>query len=89
MGSQAPLAGPLEVSVAAYLPIPKSWSKLKQESARLGRIRPISKPDADNLGKCVDSCNKIIWLDDSQIVAMHLYKFYSDKPQLMIKVWSI
>ena len=89
MGSRAPLSGPLEVVVTAYLPIPKSWSKSMQALARTGQIRPTTKSDADNYGKTVDSCNKIVWLDDAQIVSMHIHKYYNEEPRLVIEVWSL
>lgn len=35
-------------------------------------------PDADNLAKIVmDAWNGLVWLDDSQIVALHVYKLDS------------
>jgi len=45
----------------------------------------IVKPDLDNLVKMVaDACNGLLWLDDSQIIDLRCYKFYSATPQIIL-----
>jgi Holliday junction resolvase RusA-like endonuclease len=64
-----PLQGPLLLGVRAYLPIPKSKPKKWQAAAQAGEIRPISKPDTDNLIKQIKDCaNRAMWGDDCQVV---------------------
>lgn len=49
------------------------------------------KPDIDNLIKAVcDSCNKVFFIDDSQIVRVRATKFYSEKEciRVVIKEFS-
>lgn len=84
MAGHAPWTCPVEVNVGAFMPIPKSWSKTKQQDALMLRIRPTSKPDADNLLKQLDALNEICWRDDSQVVEATVRKFYSDRPRLVI-----
>ena len=86
MGPRAPLAGALIVRVVARVSIPKSFSKKDRAAAIEGRKRPITKPDWDNFGKIVDSLNKIVWNDDSQVVDGRVIKLYSEKPELEITV---
>lgn len=81
------LTGPLRVTVRALFPVPGSWSRKKREAALCGLVRPTGKPDCDNLGKVIDSCNGIVWNDDSQIVDMRITKFYDEKPSLTISAW--
>lgn len=84
------LEGELALRVKIYRPIPKSFSKKKTALAESGTLRPISKPDVDNYVKGVkDGCNKIIWKDDSQIVDLHVSKFYSNKPRVEVQVTSV
>jgi len=86
MAGRAPLTGPLVIQMAAYLPVPSSWTKKKREAALAGLIYPTSKPDWDNYAKIQDGLNLIVWGDDAQIVDAHVYKRYSDTPRLVISV---
>ena len=79
MGSTSPLIG----AVAAYLhigiPIPPSYSKTRQKACIEGLERPTKKPDIDNIVKAVlDGMNGIVYLDDKQVVDLHLTKVYSE-----------
>lgn len=86
MNGRAPFEGPLEVRMRIYLPIPQSMPKKRQEAAIAGELRPTIKPDWDNTAKLTDACNGIVWRDDSQIVAAHVWKYYSVRPGVVIEV---
>jgi Holliday junction resolvase RusA-like endonuclease len=87
MKGKTPLAGMLNVSVKVYLPVPKSMSRKKTEMALSGRLRPITRPDADNYSKSIcDSMTGVLWLDDAQIVSLRVDKWYADKPRVEIEV---
>jgi Holliday junction resolvase RusA-like endonuclease len=86
MGGRALLSGSLSVTVNAHMEIPKSKSKRWRSEALGGMQRPTTKPDADNVAKLLDSLNKIVWVDDAQIVALHVFKHYADRPRLEILV---
>ena len=56
----------------------------------LGIIRPIKKPDMDNVIKVIaDSLNQIAYRDDTQIVDCQCRKFYSEQPRVEIKIRQI
>jgi Holliday junction resolvase RusA-like endonuclease len=81
------LENALALEVRIYRPIPKSFSKKNTELAEQGKLRPITKPDSDNYLKGIkDGLNKVIWKDDSQIVDVHVSKFYSNRPRVEVKV---
>lgn len=86
MAGQSPLSGALRVSVFAGMPIPKSWSHSKRRSAVEGRILPTVKPDVDNTLKLLDALNKIVWIDDNQIVNAEISKRYAEQPYLLVVV---
>lgn len=86
MGGRPPLEGPLRVVMDVLLPIPKSRSKKWKAAALAGAERPVKKPDGDNFAKMLDSLNLIAWVDDSQIVDLHVRKFYSDAPAMRVRV---
>ena len=79
--TREPLEGPLAVYLYFRLPIPQSYSKKRSAACLTGSERPTKKPDLDNLAKSVlDALNGVIYLDDSQIVSLHMTKVYSQHP---------
>lgn len=87
MKGRAPLSGMLNVTVRVYLPVPKSLSRKKSELALAGALRPITRPDVDNYSKTIcDSMTGVLWLDDAQIVTLHIGKWYGEKPRVEIEV---
>lgn len=59
-------------------------------AAESGDIRPITKPDADNYIKAIkDALKSVIWRDDSQVVDLHISKYYSDSPRITVEVTEI
>ena len=89
MQGSEPMTGAVCVEMAIYYPIPKSWPKKRQEDARSKRLRPTVRPDIDNIAKLFkDAVNGILWKDDSQVVDLHVRKWYSDSPRTEVKVYS-
>lgn len=78
---------PLELTLVVYQEIPKSTSKKKAKEMLDGYIRPTKKPDADNIIKSVlDSLNKVAFYDDTQFIAIHVWKYYDIKPCLKVRI---
>ena len=88
MQGKKPLSGPLCVRWTAYFAIPASWPAWKRGGALSGVVRHTSKPDADNLLKCKDALNGIVWLDDSQVVSASVTKEYSETPRTEILIFA-
>ena len=87
MQGQNPLQGPLEVVIWVYLVPPASMSQKKRALALDGKIRPVTRPYCDNYSKSIcDSLTGIVWIDDSHICSLHVYKYYAEKPRVVIKV---
>lgn len=87
IGSCSPLFGPLVVEIDALQGVPASWSKKRANAALLGEIRPVTKPDADNIAKAIaDGGNGVAWVDDRQIVDLHVRRFYAERPQVRVRV---
>jgi Holliday junction resolvase RusA-like endonuclease len=81
------MAFPVALSLIVLHPIPKSWSKRRQDAALAGAERPTTKPDADNVAKVVaDACNGVVWVDDAQVVELSVSKRYSSTPGVMVEV---
>jgi Holliday junction resolvase RusA-like endonuclease len=70
-----------------YYPIPKSMNIIEKILSELGFIRPLTKPDWDNVAKAY--CDMIIGYliyDDSQIIEGSSSKYYSSKPRIEIEL---
>ncbi len=70
----------LRLSCAAYFCPPASWSKKKQ-SACLGQLHR-SKPDADNVLKCLDA----LFPEDCGLAALAIEKRWDLVPRLEITI---
>lgn len=67
------------VSVSAFFPVPKSYSKVKRKACIDGDIRPDKKPDVDNVLKVVlDALNGLAYEDDKQVIEALCRKYYTD-----------
>lgn len=84
------LSGAIKAEIKVFMQIPKSESMKKKAAMMAGQIRPTKKPDADNCTKSVlDALNKIAFDDDSQIVELHVNKYYSENPRVTITLEEI
>lgn len=70
-----------------YYPIPSSMNSVDKIISELGFIRPISKPDWDNVAKAYcDMIQGTLLYDDSLIIEGISKKFYSIKPRIEIRI---
>lgn len=77
----------IKLSVKAFYPIPQAFSKAKQEQALQGKIRPMTKPDMDNILKAVlDALNGVAYYDDKQVISIACEKWYAEKGCLEIEL---
>ncbi|NHR06712.1 RusA family crossover junction endodeoxyribonuclease [Chromobacterium haemolyticum] len=84
------IAGPADVEISMFLPVPSSWSKKKQAAALQGQVYPTKKPDADNVIKAIfDGINGVVWVDDVQACDIVVRKRYADKPGVEVTVREI
>lgn len=85
MGDREPWDAPVAVRLTTVYGIPKSWPKKRQEMARAQLVAP-SKPDIDNVVKIVlDSCNRVVYRDDTQVVTCIATKVFGDEPRLIVE----
>lgn len=83
----AMITTPCKFYCTSYLPIPKSMKISEQILAELGYIRPITKPDFDNLAKTYsDMLQGTLLYDDALIIEGVSKKYYSVKPRIEIKI---
>lgn len=77
----------LKLTIIAYRSIPKSTSNKRRLLKEQKEIRPITRPDTDNISKAVcDSLNKLAFRDDSQITTLIVKKYYATIPRVEIEI---
>lgn len=78
---------PLRAKIEVYKSIPKSFSKTLKMKAIAGELRPLTRGDCDNYSKGIlDALNGIVYPDDRQIVELSVYKYYSEKEFVKVKI---
>ena len=78
---------PCVVDISAYMKTPTSYNKQDTILAEIGLIRPIFKPDFDNIAKKYsDMFNANVWLDDTLVVDGSVHKYYSVLPRIEIRI---
>lgn len=76
---------PCTIKYDAYIKTPKAFNSSEKVLAELGYIRPICKPDFDNIEKKYsDMYTGNIWIDDSLVISSNLNKYYSILPRIEI-----
>lgn len=89
MGGRAPFHHALKIRVIAIMSVPSSWSNKRRAAALTGLIRPVVRPDLDNILKApLDAFNRVVWQDDNLIVECSVEKHYGDRPSLRVEVWQ-
>lgn len=85
MRGARPIEGPVELSIMAIYPWPKSLSP--RNRAQPGAKWKTSRPDAGNLAKIIeDALNTVAWRDDAQVVSAHTWKQYGDHPRVTVRI---
>ena len=87
MGSSEPLETPVTVAIHISVGIPVSFSKQKRRDALANIEKPMKKPDIDNAAKChLDAMNGIVYLDDKQVINLHVTKVYAETACVQVMV---
>lgn len=90
ISKQPMLEGELKATIIANFQIPKSATKAKRVRMEGGLIRPVKRPDLDNIAKAVlDALNGLAYQDDSQIVRLVVEKYYSAIPGAEITIEEV
>jgi len=84
----APMEGPVGLTVTATFAMPKSWSKKKRE-AMFGHPHT-QKPDLSNLQKAIeDALNRVAFGDDSQVASATTSKSWGLQDQTAVIVENL
>lgn len=87
IGLDSLLYTPCIVTYNIFVKTPSSFNIKDKFLAEIGLIRPISKPDWDNIGKKYsDMYTSNIWVDDTLVITGTVNKYYSILPRVEIKL---
>lgn len=85
-----PTEMPLKLRIRAIMGIPSTFTKKKKSRAIQGELRPIKKPDADNIAKSVlDALNGVAYADDKQVVDLGIKKYYGEVERVEIEIQEV
>lgn len=81
---------PLKVEIDVFMQVPKTASKKRQQAMLVHDIRPLKRPDIDNISKNIlDSLNGIVYADDKQIVSLLVSKAYAEEDYIFITISEV
>ena len=81
---------PVVMHITAVYSIPKRATKAQRAGMERGDIKPVKKPDADNIIKAVaDALNGLAYKDDAQIIDARCVKLYGPEPGLEVTIWEV
>jgi len=84
-----PLTCYFSVEIEIFRDIPSSWKNLDKNKALNALLRP-GKPDLDNYAKTIlDGLNGIFWVDDAQVVALTVSKWYDISARAEVTIKTI
>lgn len=87
MGINTLIYTPCIVEYNIYQRTPSVYNTTDTFLSEIGLIRPLTKPDWDNIGKKYsDMYNHNVWLDDTLVISGTVNKFYSILPRVEIKL---
>jgi Holliday junction resolvase RusA-like endonuclease len=71
------IRGEIHLRMEYWVPLRSDFNGVQKILARMGLLRPLHKPDVNNLAKeFEDALNEMLWADDSQIVSESVDKYY-------------
>lgn len=77
----------LRLDITAYFKIPEGTSKKRRAKMLAGEIRPVVKPDGDNIQKIIaDALNGVAYKDDNAIVDWHCQKLYAEVAGVFVEI---
>ena len=81
--------GPVRVTIDVFFAIPKSTPQYKVGMMLSDDIRPVKKPDLDNIIKTIDALNGVAWHDDAAVVEIEARKSYDIRPRVEIEIKNV
>jgi Holliday junction resolvase RusA-like endonuclease len=83
----APTSNAIMLIITVMVMPTESWPRWKHALIASGQLRPVAKPDLDNIEKAVsDGLNGVIWRDDVQITECRKVRKWSDSPGVFVEV---
>lgn len=84
------VACPLRVEIWVFVTPPQTAPKYKRGLMLNNAIKPVKKPDIDNIGKIIlDGLNGTAWHDDKAVTELVIHKVYADVPRVVVEVQEI
>jgi len=78
--------GEIEFNITIWTKPPQAFTKRQLVWSIIKKLlRPLIKPDIDNVAKtAMDFCSKLFWEDDNQVVTLIVRKYYGERNKTII-----
>lgn len=87
MAGRELISGPVMIELQILHGVPQSMSKKRKALALAGELRPMKKPDTDNVLKAIcDGCNGVVWRDDVQNTDGYYRRRYAETPCVKVRI---
>ncbi|MHB0820111.1 RusA family crossover junction endodeoxyribonuclease [Stutzerimonas stutzeri] len=87
MAGRGLITGPVLIELEILHGVPQSMSKKRKALALAGEIKPMRKPDTDNVLKAIcDACNGVVWRDDVQNTDGMYRRRYAEVPCVRVRI---
>ena len=78
---------PVKVKIDVFVSMPKKFNKKLKQSALEQKIRPVTRPDVDNIAKGIlDPLNGLVWADDRQVYFLSIEKHYAECDYITVEI---
>ncbi len=88
MGERPPIRGPVKLQARFTFPRPSAHYG-KNGLLPSAPVHKTTAPDVDKLTRAFDALTGIIWIDDAQVVEMHVAKGFGDEPGVRLRVSAL
>lgn len=84
---QSIIENPVKVKIDVFVSIPKKFNKKLKQSALEQKIKPVIRPDVDNIAKGIlDPLNGLVWADDRQVYFLSIEKHYAESDYITVEI---
>lgn len=78
---------PVHIAIHVFFEPVKSTSKKNKVKMLSGDIKPLKKPDIDNIAKVIlDALNGAAYYDDTQVIKLEVLKSYDDTARVEVQI---
>ena len=81
------ITNPVSVKINVFVSVPKKYNKTLKLRAIAGDLRPVTRPDVDNITKGIlDALNGLVCVDDRHVYKLEIEKQFSETDFIKVEI---